>query len=119
VRAEHLMPIIKRQVAPRSEMVTDMLRSYWQVRGIYIHSVIDKTKSYVKGHVHTNGLENFWSLLKRMIHGTYVGVDAYHLRRYVDGEVFRYNERRDPKRDSGRFMTALRRKRPPKRKRKG
>jgi transposase-like protein len=108
VRAEHLMPIIERQVQPGSEMVTDMLRSYWQVRGVYIHSVIDKTKSYVKGHVHTNGLENFWSLLKRAIKGTYVGVDAYHLHRHVDEEAFRFNERRDPRGDGGRFLTALR-----------
>jgi hypothetical protein len=58
-----------------------MLRSYWQIRDEYIHSVIDHTKMYVKGHVHTNGLENFWSLLKRALRGTYVAVDAFHLHR--------------------------------------
>lgn len=108
VRAEHLMPIIEQRVAPGSEMVTDMLRSYWQVRGTYIHSVIDKTKMYVKGHVHTNGLENFWNLLKRALRGTYVAVDAYHLHRYVDEQAFRFNERRDAHGDAGRFLTALR-----------
>src|SRR6267142_525729 len=62
----------------------------------------------VKGHVHTNGLENFWSLLKRGLRGTYIAVDAFHLHRYVDEQVFRYNERRDASGDSGRFVKALR-----------
>jgi transposase-like protein len=81
VRAEHLAPIIQENVEPKSEIITDMLRSYWQIRDEYIHSVIDHTKMYVKGHVHTNGLENFWSLLKRALRGTYVAVDAFHLHR--------------------------------------
>ena len=72
------------------------------------HSVIDKTQTYVKGHVHTNGLENLWSLLKRGLRGTYIAVDAFHLHRYVDEQVFRYNERRDASGDSGRFVKALR-----------
>jgi len=108
-RAEHLAPIISKRVKPGSEMITDMLRSYWSVRDRYIHSVIDKTKSYVKGHVHTNGLENFWSLLKRGLRGTYISVDSFHLHRYVDEQVFRYNERRDSHGDCGRFVKALRR----------
>jgi transposase-like protein len=107
VRAEHLIPIIDANVKPGSEMITDMLRSYWQVRDTFIHSVIDKTKSYVKGHVHTNGLENFWSLLKRTLRGTYVSVEPAHLKRYVDEQVFRFNERRDQRGDSGRFATVL------------
>jgi transposase-like protein len=81
VRAEHLAPLIQDNVEPKSEIITDMLRSYWQIRDEYIHSVIDHTKMYVKGHVHTNGLENFWSLLKRALRGTYVAVDAFHLHR--------------------------------------
>jgi transposase-like protein len=109
VRAEHLAPIITRRAKPGSEMITDMLRSYWAVRERYIHSVIDKTTSYVKGHVHTNGLENFWSLLKRGLRGTYISVDSFHLHEYVDEQVFRYNERRDAHGDSGRFVKALRR----------
>jgi transposase-like protein len=108
VQSASLVPIIRENVQPGSEMITDMLRSYWEIRDDYIHSVIDKTKSYVKGHVHTNGLENFWSLLKRALRGTYVAVDAFHLHRYVDEEVFRYNERRDPQGDGGRFLKALR-----------
>jgi transposase-like protein len=108
VRAEHLAPIIRDRVEPNSEIITDMLRSYWQIRDQYIHSVIDKTQAYVKGHVHTNGLENFWSLLKRGLRGTYISVEAFHPHRYVDERVFRYNERRDPRGDSGRFVKALR-----------
>jgi transposase-like protein len=108
VQAASLAPLIRENVKPGSEMITDMLRSYWEIRDEYIHSVIDKTKMYVKGHVHTNGLENFWSLLKRGLRGTYIAVDAFHLHRYVDEQAFRYNERRDAHGDSGRFVTALR-----------
>ena len=81
-------------------------RSSWAVRDQYVHSVIDDTAAYVKGHVHTNGIENFWSLLKRMIHGTYVGVALVDLGAYVDEEVFRFNERGDD--DGGRFGRVLR-----------
>ncbi|MBI4269055.1 MAG: IS1595 family transposase [Candidatus Rokubacteria bacterium] len=108
VQATTLAPMIRQNVEPGSEMITDMLRSYWQIRDDYIHSVIDKTKMYVKGHVHTNGLENFWSLLKRALRGTYIAVDAFHLHRYVDEQAFRFNERRDSRGDVGRFVTALR-----------
>jgi hypothetical protein len=69
--------------------------------------VIDHAKSYVEGNVHTNGLENFWSLLKRGIHGTYVSVEPFHLFRYVDEQAFRYNNRKDMD-DSDRFDFAVR-----------
>src|SRR5262249_55069159 len=106
-QAYDLVPHVKENVTPGSEMLTDSNRSYWAVRDQYIHSVIDHTKMYVKGHVHTNGIENFWSLLKRMLHGTYVAVGAAHLGSYVDEEVFRFNERGDD--DGGRFLTGIRR----------
>jgi hypothetical protein len=61
---------------------------------------------YVDGRVHTNGLENFWSLLKRGISGTYVSVETFHLFRYLDEQTFRYNNRKD-KNDGDRFMLAL------------
>ena len=67
--------------------------------------MIDHAQSYVAGRCHTNGLENFWSLLKRSINGTYVAVDAPHLFRYVDEQVFRFNERKDN--DAGRFATVM------------
>jgi len=72
----------------------------------YIHQVIDHAESYAQGHVHTNGLENFWSLLKRGIKGTYVSVEPFHLFRYLDEQAFRFNERKDN--DAGRFVKALR-----------
>ena len=106
VQTIDLIPPITDNVTPGSEMITDSLRTYWAVRDRYIHSVIDHTKMYVKGHVHTNGIENFWSLLKRMLHGTYVGVSSFHLGAYVDEEVFRFNERGDD--DGGRFGRVLR-----------
>ena len=62
----------------------------------------------MRGKIHTNGLENFWSLLKRAIKGTYVCVEPFHLFRYLDEEAFRYNERRDAQGDAGRFVKALR-----------
>lgn len=106
VRMENVVAPIEMHVEPGSEVITDMLRSYWAIRADYIHSVIDHTKMYVKGHVHTNGIENFWSLLKRMIRGTYVDVAPFHLNAYVDEEVFRFNERHDN--DGGRFAKILR-----------
>jgi hypothetical protein len=104
-RSVNLIPPVQEHVEPGTEMITDMNRSYYEVRDEYIHSVIDHTKMYVKGHVHTNGIENFWSLLKRMIHGTYVQVAPFHLGAYVDEEVFRFNERGD--KDGGRFAKVL------------
>jgi hypothetical protein len=59
----------------------------------YDHQVINHAETYVRGNVHTNGIENFWSLLKRGINGTYVAVEPFHLFRYVDEQAFRYNNR--------------------------
>jgi hypothetical protein len=61
----------------------------------FVHDFVNKTESYVKGRVHVNGMENFWSLLKRSLRGTYVAVEPFHLSRYVDEQVFRYNHRKD------------------------
>lgn len=62
----------------------------------------------MKGHVHTNGLENFWSLLKRTLKGTYTFVEPWHLHRYLDEQAFRYNERKDGLGDRGRFIKVAR-----------
>jgi hypothetical protein len=67
------------------------------------HAVIDHAVEYVRDNVHTNTMENFWSLLKRGLHGTYVSVEPFHLFRYVDEQAFRYNNRRDEEGDAGRF----------------
>jgi ISXO2-like transposase domain len=100
-------PEVRANVAPGSEIITDALKSYEGLDDEYTHNVIDHAEAYVRGHVHTNGMENFWSLLKRAIKGTYVAVEPWHLFRYVDEEVFRYNERRDSRGDGGRFAKVL------------
>ena len=72
----------------------------------YDHQVINHAEAYVNGNIHTNGIENFWSLLKRTVGGTYVSVEPFHLFRYVDEQAFRYNNRED-KTDFDRFKIAL------------
>src|SRR5205823_10716574 len=72
---------------------TTLFRSY-NLEDDYVHKVINHLEGYVKENVHTNGIENFWSLLKRGLNGTYVSVEPFHLFRYVDEQVFRYNNRR-------------------------
>jgi hypothetical protein len=71
-----------------------------------MHEVINHANSYVRGRVHTNGIENFWSLLKRGLRGTYISVEPFHLDRYIDEQVFRYNNRAtlgNPLNDADRF----------------
>ena len=89
-----------------SSIYTDALRSYDRMaaRG-YVHGVIDHAETYVSGQIHTNGLENFWSLLKRAIKGTYVSVEPFHLFRYLDEQSFRFNNRKGS--DAMRFALAL------------
>jgi transposase-like protein len=93
-------------VAAGSTVYTDALRSYDRMgeRG-YVHEVIDHAECYVEGTVHTNGLENFWSLLKRSLKGTYVSVEAFHLFRYLDEQAFRFNNRFDN--DADRFHDVI------------
>src|SRR6185437_598165 len=87
-------------------LYSDALKSYDGLSAEYAHQVIDHAEKYVDGRVHTNGLENFWSLLKRGISGTYVSVEPLHLFRYLDEQTFRYNNRKDIT-DSERFSLAL------------
>ena len=84
---------VRRNVRTGSRVYTDALQSYNQLNGEFIHGVIDHAECYVNGQVHTNGCENFWSLLKRSINGTYVSVEPFHLFRYLDEQVFRFNNR--------------------------
>jgi len=86
---------VRQAVATGSNLYTDALGSYRKLNDEYIHKVIDHAERYVEGEVHTNGLENFWSLLKRAIHGTYVSVEPFHLFRYLDEQAFRFNNRED------------------------
>jgi len=84
---------VKTHVEAGSALYSDALKSYDNLAQEYAHQVIDHAEKYVDGQVHTNGLENFWSLLKRGISGTYVAVEPFHLFRYLDEQVFRYNNR--------------------------
>lgn len=100
-----LCPNVYRNVANNATVYTDAAPSYSSLAVRYYHSFIDHATRYVSGLVHVNGVENFWSLLKRMLHGTYVAVASFHLQRYVDEEAFRYNQR--DTNDAGRFAELL------------
>jgi transposase-like protein len=100
-----LQTLVRAGVEPGSKVYTDALGSYVGLDGDYTHAVVDHAREYVDGLVHTNGIENFWSLLKRGLKGTYVSVEPYHLFRYLDERAFAYNERE--RRDLGRFLLVL------------
>jgi len=104
---QHLDPTVRQYVLKGSTVNTDALKSYQDLGDDYTHKVIDHAEAYVNGQVHTNGMENFWSLLKRTIKGTYVSVEPFHLFRYLDEQAFRFNERKDEHGDKGRFITAM------------
>ncbi|HEV3275245.1 MAG TPA: IS1595 family transposase [Terriglobia bacterium] len=106
VRKSGLQAQVREHVEPGAEVFTDALLSYEGLDADYIHQVIDHAEAYARGNVHTNGLENFWSLLKRGIRGTYVSVESFHLFRYLDEQAFRFNYRKDMD-DSERFNLAL------------
>jgi transposase-like protein len=105
VRKRRLQDNVRANVREGANVYTDALKSYDGLEANYIHGVIDHSEKYVDGKVHTNGLENFWSLLKRALKGTYVSVEPFHLFRYLDEEVFRFNNRKDN--DSGRFDSVM------------
>jgi transposase-like protein len=93
-RRKALQQEVRNHVAAGSALYTDALPSYTGLARDYAHRVIDHARKYVDGQVHTNGLENFWSLLKRGIKGTYISVEPSHLFRYLDEQVFRSNFRK-------------------------
>lgn len=97
---------VRQHVEAGAALYTDALLSYDGLAGDYAHAVVDHAIEYVNGRVHTNGLENFWSLLKRGINGTYVSVEPFHLHRYLDEQTFRYNNRKNMN-DGDRFMKTL------------
>ena len=96
---------IRENVMPGNPVYTDALRSYEGLDSDYMHGVIDHVHQYVDGRVHTNGMENFWSLLKRTLAGTYVAVEPKHLDRYLDEQVFRFNKRKGS--DGTRFLETI------------
>jgi len=98
-------------VLPGSEIHTDAFMSYVGLREQgYVHKIIDHAERYVDGTIHTNGMENFWALLKRGLKGTYISVEPFHLFRYLDEQTWRYNNRATktrPFHDGDRFLLAL------------
>src|SRR5580698_3319944 len=97
---------IQENIEAGAHLFTDEANAYFGLRADYVHEFINHAETYVKGNVHTNGLENFWSLLKRGLGGTYISVEPFHLFRYVDEQAFRYNHRKDPKATSSATITA-------------
>jgi transposase-like protein len=85
---------VKKHVEAGAALYTDAVMSYRGLSSEYAHQVVDHAIEYVNGRVHTNGLENFWSLLKRGINGTYVSIEPFHLFRYLDEQSFRFNNRK-------------------------
>jgi hypothetical protein len=96
---------VRSNVESGCELFTDAHRSYIGLKADYIHQVIDHAEKYVDGQIHTNGIENFWSLLKRGIKGTYVSVEPFHLFRYLDEQTFRFNSRKG--KDANRFIQTV------------
>jgi hypothetical protein len=88
-----------------SKVFTCSFPSYDHLGLYYQHAVIDHAECYAQGEVHTNGIESFWSLLKRGIKGTYLSIEPFHLFRYLDEQAFRFNEREGT--DADRFQTAI------------
>ena len=94
-----------------TNVYTDQAPAYQRLNQKFVHEIVNHAETYVRGRVHTNGLENFWSLFKRNLSGTYVAVEPFHLERYVDEQVFRYNNRgtrENPLTDADRFDAVLR-----------
>ncbi|MBZ5609804.1 MAG: IS1595 family transposase [Acidobacteriia bacterium] len=98
---------VRGNVEPGSNLYSDEAAHYWRMDDEYIHGIVNHMEAYVKGNIHTNGLENFWSLLKRSIGGSYVSVEPFHLFRYIDEQAFRFNNRKGMN-DSDRFDLAVR-----------
>lgn len=108
-----MQPVIKENVEFGSKIYSDGWGDQYRMDQHFIHEMVDhQSEQYVNGRVHTNGIENFWSLLKRGIGGTYISVQPFHLFRYVDEQAFRYNNRKhadgETKTDYERFKSALR-----------
>lgn len=102
-----VQPQVRKHIAEGSDLFTDSVFAYHGLEEEYKHQMIDHAVAYVNGKVHTNGMENFWSLFKRGLKGTYVSVEPFHLFRYLDEQAFRYNNRKQPMNDSGRFEFVL------------
>lgn len=111
IRRENLQNEILNNVEHGSRVFTDNANAYEHItRDRFVHEMVNKAESYVRGQVHVNGIENFWSCLKRTLKGTYIAVEPFHLSRYCDEQIFRFENRAtkdNPLNDSDRFMYAL------------
>jgi transposase-like protein len=110
IRRETLQNEILSEIEKKSTVYTDSAPAYdnFAVKD-FVHETVNHVEEYVRGQVHTQGIENFWSLLKRGLRGTYVAVEPFHLDRYVTEQVFRYNNRAtkdNPLTDADRFTLA-------------
>jgi len=102
-----IQPIVKEHVDAGANIYSDEHGEQWRMDHLYNHEVVNHLEQYVNGNVHCNGVENFWSCLKRTVNGTYVSVEPFHLFRYVDEQAFRYNNRK-PMDDGDRFSYLVR-----------
>ncbi len=93
-RKHELQGKVRGNIQAGSALFSDALKSYDGLDADYQHAVIDHAVEYVRGNVHTNTIENYWSLVKRQLHGTYISVEPFHLFRYLDEQSFRYNNRK-------------------------
>jgi len=110
MKRETLQNEILANIHQGSRLYTDQVNAYTTLAGKYVHETVNHADQYVRGQVHTNCLENFWSLMKRHLRGTYVSVEPFHLDRYLDEQVFRFNNRGtkdNPLNDGDRFMLAV------------
>ncbi len=108
VTKQEVIPVIHQHVSKGAEVHTDQALVYQDLPASYVHEVINHAESYVRdGVVHTNGLENFWSLLNRTLKGTYVHCAPFHLFRYLDEQTYRFNARKDEDGDRGRFLEVV------------
>jgi transposase-like protein len=104
-RKSELQKQVREHVEAGAAIFTDELKSYDGLKDDYQHAVINHAVEYVNGNVHTNTMENFWSLLKRGLHGTHISVEPFHLFRYIDEQAFRYNNRQST--DAERFVGVM------------
>jgi transposase-like protein len=105
-RKKELQKQVREHVTAGSAIFSDELKSYDGLANDYEHAVINHAVEYSNGNVHTNTMENFWSLLKRGLHGTYISVEPFHLGKYIDEQAFRYNTRKEMN-DAERFTAVL------------
>jgi transposase-like protein len=96
---------VRPHVEAGSSIYSDEAGSYWRMDDEYAHEIVNHAEAYVVGNIHTNGLENFWSLLKRGLSGTYISVEPFHLFRYIDEQAYRFNNRK--LNDAERFASVL------------